>query len=231
MTTKSDSNQSKSSEPTPVNADPGCAGSTDGSRTKRARVASIRRTTKETNIFVEVNLDDASRREIRTSLPFLNHMLDTLACHGRFSLVITADGDIDVDPHHLVEDCGIVIGEAIFQALGSFKGIERAASFTYPMDGTLVQVALDICGRRNLVYNLTFGNFTIGNLDPNLFKEFFKGLVDGMRSTLHINCMYKDNDHHAIEAAFKAFARALKDAIKQLGNDEYVSTKGMLDEN
>jgi len=158
-------------------------------------------------------------------------MLDTLACHGRFSLVITADGDIDVDPHHLVEDCGIVIGEAIFQALGSFKGIERAASFTYPMDGTLVQVALDICGRRNLVYNLPFGNFTIGNLDPNLFKEFFKGLVDGMRSTLHINCMYKDNDHHAIEAAFKAFARALKDAIKQLESDEYVSTKGMLDEN
>ncbi len=229
MTKISDSNQAKTSEPAQGET-PGCA-SNDDTVTRRARVGSIRRTTKETNIFVEVNLDDASRREIRTSLPFLNHMLDTLACHGRFSLVITADGDIDVDPHHLVEDCGIVIGEAIFQALGSFKGIERAASFTYPMDGTLVQVALDICGRRNLVYNLSFGNFTIGNLDPNLFKEFFKGLVDGMRSTLHINCMYKDNDHHAIEAAFKAFARALKDAIRQLDNDEYVSTKGMLDEN
>jgi imidazoleglycerol-phosphate dehydratase len=229
MTKTSDSNQAKTSEPAQGET-PSCA-SKDATVTRRARVGSIRRTTKETNIFVEVNLDDASRREIRTSLPFLNHMLDTLACHGRFSLVITADGDIDVDPHHLVEDCGIVIGEAIFQALGSFKGIERAASFTYPMDGTLVQVALDICGRRNLVYNLSFGNFTIGNLDPNLFKEFFKGLVDGMRSTLHINCMYKDNDHHAIEAAFKAFARALKDAIKQLDNDEYVSTKGMLDEN
>lgn len=200
-------------------------------RKTRARIGNVVRTTKETNITIEVNLDDPLKREIYTSLPFLNHMLDTLACHGRFGLIVTAEGDIDVDPHHLIEDTGIVLGEAIFQALGGFKGIERAASFTYPMDGTLVQVALDICGRRNLVWNISFGNFTIGNLDPNLFREFFKGLVDGMKTTLHVNCMYKDNDHHAIEATFKALARALKEAVRKLDSDEYVSTKGVLDEN
>lgn len=198
--------------------------------TKPARIGSVRRNTKETNIFIEVNLDDPSRREIRTSLPFLNHMLDALACHGRFGLVVTADGDIDVDPHHLIEDTGIVLGEAIYEALGSLKGIERAASFTYPMDGTLVQVALDICGRRNLVWNISFGNFTVGNLDPNLFREFFKGFVDGMKTTLHVNCLYRDNDHHAIEATFKALARALREAVKRLDTDEYLSTKGVLDE-
>lgn len=197
---------------------------------KPARIGSVRRRTKETNIFIEVNLDDSSRREIRTSLPFLNHMLDALACHGRFGLVVTADGDIDVDPHHLIEDTGIVLGEAIYEALGSLKGIERAASFTYPMDGTLVQVALDICGRRNLVWNISFGNFTVGNLDPNLFREFFKGFVDGMKTTLHVNCLYRDNDHHAIEATFKALARALREAVKRLDTDEYLSTKGVLDE-
>jgi len=201
----------------------------DNQQTKQ-RIGSIRRTTKETNIFIEVNLDDPSRREIRTSLPFLNHMLDAFACHGRFSLVVTADGDIDVDPHHLIEDTGIVLGEAIYEALGGLKGIERAASFTYPMDGTLVQVSLDICGRRNLVWNISFGNFTVGNIDPNLFREFYKGFVDGMKTTLHVNCHYKDNDHHAIEAVFKALGRALKDAVKRLDNDEYLSTKGVLDE-
>lgn len=196
------------------------------------RIGTVRRSTKETNIFVEVNLDDASRREIKTALPFLDHMLDTFACHARIGLSITADGDIDVDPHHLIEDCGIVLGEAIYQALGSLKGIQRAASFTYPMDGTLVQVALDLCGRRNLVWNISFGNFTVGNLDPNLFREFYKGLVDGMKTTLHVNCLYKDNDHHAVEAVFKAFARALSQAIVRLATDQdqYFSTKGILDE-
>ncbi|MGD9683779.1 MAG: imidazoleglycerol-phosphate dehydratase, partial [Candidatus Obscuribacterales bacterium] len=102
---------------------------------------------------------------------------------------------------------------------------------SYPMDGTLVQVAIDLCGRRNLVFNMSFGNFTIGSLDPNLFREFFKGLVDGMRATLHINCLYKDNDHHAVEAAFKALAHALRSASTPIGDDRYVSTKGVLDEN
>ncbi len=198
---------------------------------RRQRKAMVKRATKETNIVMEVDFEDSSRREIQTSIPFLDHMLDALACHGRFGLVVTAIGDIDVDPHHLVEDCGIVLGETIYQALGSLKGIERAGSFSYPMDGTLVNVAIDICGRRNLVWNISFGNFTIGTLDPNLFREFFKGLVDGMRSTVHVNCFYKDNDHHAIEATFKAFGRALKDSVKRLETDEYFSTKGVLDEN
>ncbi|MBX9671347.1 MAG: imidazoleglycerol-phosphate dehydratase [Candidatus Obscuribacterales bacterium] len=198
---------------------------------RRQRRAMVKRATKETNIVMEVDFEESLRRVIQTSIPFLDHMLDALACHGRFGLVVTANGDIDVDPHHLVEDCGIVLGETIYQALGSLKGIERAGSFSYPMDGTLVNVAIDICGRRNLVWNISFGNFTIGTLDPNLFREFFKGLVDGMRSTVHVNCFYKDNDHHAIEATFKAFGRALKDSVRRLETDEYVSTKGVLDEN
>lgn len=195
------------------------------------RIGSVKRTTKETDIFIEVNLDDCSRREINTPIPFFNHMLDALSCHGRFGLVVEATGDIEVDPHHLIEDCGIVLGEAYYKALGSLKGIERAGCFSYPMDGTLVQVAIDMCGRRNLVWNISFGNFPIGNLDPNLFREFFKGFVDGLKATLHINCLYRDNDHHAIEAVFKALARSLKDASRRLDTDAYLSTKGVLDEN
>ena len=197
----------------------------------RRRYARVERTTRETSIVVEVNLDGEQERQIDTPVPFFNHMLDTLACHGRFGLIVKATGDVEVDPHHLIEDVGIVLGDAYFRALGSLKGIERAGSFTYPMDGTLVQVAIDLCGRRNLVFNMEFGNFAIGNLDPNLFREFFKGLVDGMKATIHINCLYKDNDHHAIEAAFKALARSLKSASKPLGDGEYLSTKGVVDEN
>lgn len=195
------------------------------------RIGSVKRTTKETDIFIEVNLDDSSRRQIKTPIPFFNHMLDALSTHGRFGLVVEATGDIEVDPHHLIEDCGIVLGEAYYKALGSLKGIERAGCFSYPMDGTLAQVAIDICGRRNLVWNIKFGNFPIGNLDPNLFREFFKGFVDGLKATLHINCLYQDNDHHAIEAVFKALARSLKDASRRLDTDIYMSTKGVLDEN
>lgn len=201
------------------------------SSTARQRRARVERITRETSIVVEVDLDDASRRSVETPVPFFNHMLDTLSCHGRFGLIVEASGDVEVDPHHLVEDVGIVLGDAYFQALGSLKGIERAGCFSYPMDGTLVQVAIDLCGRRNLVFNMSFGNFPIGNLDPNLFREFFKGLVDGMRATLHINCLYKDNDHHAVEAAFKALSRSLRSASTRIGDDQYVSTKGVLDEN
>ncbi len=195
------------------------------------RKASVVRQTKETNISISVNLDDASHISINTSLPFLSHMLEALACHGRIGMVIEAKGDIEVDPHHLIEDCGIVLGEAIYKALGGFAGIQRAGSFTFPMDGSLVLAAIDICGRRNLAWKVQFGNFTVGNLDPNLFKEFYKGLVDGLKATLHINMLASDNDHHVIEASFKALARALRQAIEPLAGVQYLSTKGMLDEN
>ena len=196
-----------------------------------ARSASIARNTKETEISMQIELDRPGSVEINTSLPFLSHMLNTLACHGRFSLTVKATGDIEVDPHHLIEDVGIVLGECIFKALGGLTGIQRAGSFTFPMDGSLVNVSLDICGRRNLIWNMQFGNLPIGTLDPNLFREFFKGFVDGLRTTLHVNRFYGDNDHHVIEATFKAMARALREAITPLPGVEYLSTKGMLDEN
>lgn len=197
---------------------------------KNMRIAETKRTTKETDVLVRVNLDQPGECDIETSLPFLSHMLTALATHGRFSVMIRATGDIEVDPHHVIEDVGIVLGETIFKALGGLKGIQRAGYFSFPMDGSLANVAIDLCGRRNLVWNLEFSPFCIGNLNPNLFREFYKGFVDGLRATIHVNVPYLDNDHHAIEAVFKATARALKDAMTPLDSDEYLSTKGSLDE-
>ncbi len=194
------------------------------------RTAEVERVSKETQIEIKVDLDANFERKIETPLPFFSHMLDAMACHGRFGLIVKAKGDIEVDPHHLMEDCGIVLGQAIFKALGGLSGIQRAASFTFPMDGSLVHVALDICGRRNLVWNVQFGNFTLGGIDPNLFKEFYKGLADGLRTTIHVNEQYGDNDHHVIEAVFKAFGRALNEAVKRLDENKPLSTKGMFDE-
>lgn len=201
------------------------------SASRVTRTAEVTRNTKETQIYARVDLDTSDGVDIRTPVPFLSHMLAALACHGRFSLVIRAEGDIEVDPHHLIEDTGIVLGQAIFDALGGLSGIDRAGSFSFPMDGTLSQVAIDICGRRNLVWNVKFGNFPIGNLDPNLFREFFKGFVDGLRATVHVNVPYSDNDHHIVESIFKSLARCLRQAWTRTGDGEYLSTKGVLDEN
>jgi imidazoleglycerol-phosphate dehydratase len=201
-------------------------------RTTAARQATTKRVTKETSITVTVNLDGpADQNVIETPVPFFTHMLDAFACHGRIGLNVQAAGDIEVDPHHLIEDVGIVLGETIFKALGGLKGIERAGFFTYPMDGSLATVAIDLCGRRNLTWNVEFSPFPIGTLNPNLFREFYKGLVDGMRATVHVNVHYQDNDHHAIEAVMKALGRALRQATTPLSGVEYLSTKGTLDEN
>ena len=196
------------------------------------RVASIERKTKETSIKCEVRLDQAGQSKITTDLPFFSHMLEALAAHSRMSFIIEAHGDIEVDPHHLIEDTGIVLGETIFKALGGLSGIQRVGCFSYPMDGTLVTVAIDLCGRRNLTWHVKFGNFKIGDLDPNLFREFYKGFVDGLKATLHCHEICADNDHHLIEAVFKALAKSLRQAVEPLpgGKGEYLSTKGMLDE-
>jgi len=198
-----------------------------------ARHATIERTTKETQISLTLYLDKQATIEnkLNTSLPFLNHMLNTLATHGRFTLLVDGQGDIDVDPHHLVEDVGIVFGQAVVKALGnSFKGIERAGCFRFAMDKTLADVALDICGRGNFVWNVPpFESATLGTIDPRLFKEFFKGVVDGMALALHVNVPYRDNDHHVVEAIFKSFARALKQALTPLPDGEMMSTKGSIE--
>ncbi len=195
------------------------------------RTATITRNTKETQIRLELNLDHATEPNIQTGLPFFDHMLTAFACHGRFGLTIEATGDTHVDPHHLIEDTGIVLGEAIRQALPGYKGILRAGNFSFPMDGTLAICALDLCGRPTLVWNTKFGAFTLGGIDPNLFREFWKGLVDGMRGALHFHIPCQDNDHHLIEAIYKAFGRALREAVTPLegAGDVALSTKGVID--
>jgi imidazoleglycerol-phosphate dehydratase len=195
------------------------------------RSATIDRQTKETQISLTLKLDKPGENSIHTTLPFLSHMLNTFAVHGRFGLCIQATGDIEVDPHHLVEDVGIVLGMAIRQALGDFSGIHRAGHMLYPMDGTLARVALDLCNRPNLFWEVPVSGFPVGNLDPRLFKEFFKGMVDASRMTLHVDVLKLDNDHHAIEAVFKGFTKALRMAVQpldlsQTGN--VLSTKGTL---
>lgn len=197
---------------------------------KRLRVAEMQRVTKETDIMITIDLDGGGTADIVTAVPFLSHMLTALACHGRFDLTVRATGDIEADPHHLIEDTGIVLGATMFKAMGELSGIERAGCFSYPMDGSLASVAIDLCGRRNLIWNVKFGQFPIGNLDPNLFREFFKGFVDGLQATLHCTLQYGDNDHHAIEAVFKALARSLRQALTPLEDGRYLSTKGVLGE-
>lgn len=193
------------------------------------KTSTITRNTRETQIQLTLNLDQADTLSIQTGLPFFDHMLNAFACHGRFGLQAQAVGDIEVDPHHLIEDVGIVLGEAIRKAVPGYQGIQRAGCFAFPMDGTLAVVALDLCGRPNLVWNVQFSPFSVGGLDPNLFREFYKGLVDGMRGTLHVHVPCRDNDHHLIEACFKAFGRALREAVVPLGVDAALSTKGVLD--
>lgn len=195
----------------------------------KAPSATIHRTTKETDIELTWTTDPSGAIRIDTGLPFFDHMLHALACHGQFGLEIKATGDTHVDPHHLIEDVGIVLGNAIRQALPGYTGIQRAGCFSFPMDGTLATTALDCCGRPNLVWNVTFGHHAVGHLDPNLFREFFKGLVDGGRLTLHVHIPVQDNDHHVIESIFKAFARSLRQAVTPIGTGNTLSTKGMLD--
>jgi imidazoleglycerol-phosphate dehydratase len=202
----------------------------DSKQKARSRTATVERKSKETSVKITIDLDRAGNREIHTDLPFFSHMLDAFACHGRYSLTVHATGDIEVDPHHLIEDTGIVLGQAIYEALNGISGIQRAGNFTFPMDGTIVMVAIDICGRRNLTWNPVFGPHLVGHLDPNLFHEFFKALADGMRSTIHVHEFYGDNDHHVIEASFKAFARALREAIVPIDQEGALSTKGMFDD-
>jgi imidazoleglycerol-phosphate dehydratase len=195
-----------------------------------SRIGTITRNTKETQIHLEFNADDAAEPSIDTGLPFFDHMLTAFACHGRFGLTVKATGDIHVDPHHLIEDTGIALGEAIRQALPGYKGILRAGCFAFPMDGTLAVAALDLCGRPNLVWRVEFGPFLVGNIDPNLFREFWKGLSDGMRGALHFHIPCQDNDHHVIEACFKAFGRSLREAVVPVDTaGGILSTKGMID--
>ena len=193
---------------------------------RKGRVA---RKTKETDILVELNLDGTGRGEISTTIPFLDHMLNLLAMHGFFDLKVEGKGDTDVDYHHLIEDIGICVGEAIKKALGDKQGIKRYGSVTLPMDEALCQVSIDLSNRPCLVFNADFGNKKIRDLDPLLFREFFKSLSDHGGITLHINVLYGSNSHHMVESIFKAFARSL-DIATSIDDriTDIMSTKGQL---
>lgn len=194
-----------------------------------SRMASIERVTNETRIRLELSVDGTGKGNICTSVPFLDHMLNLFARHGLFDLTIEANGDIDIDFHHTVEDIGIVLGEAFKKALGDKKGIRRYGQATVPMDETLASVAIDISGRPYLVYHVTLPKVKIGEFDVELAREFFQAFVNHCGLNLHVNVMYGENVHHIIEACFKAFARAM-DVATQLDQrvEGVMSTKGVL---
>jgi imidazoleglycerol-phosphate dehydratase len=194
-----------------------------------ARKAKIIRQTTETDIHLEVDLDKASGSRIDTTIPFFNHMLELFARHGFLKLVVRSKGDTQIDDHHLIEDLGICLGKAVAKALGKKAGINRYGSACVPMDECLCRVDMDISGRPYLIYNVKYGRRKVGGFDPALVKEFFKAFTDNSGITLHINFMYGDNGHHIIEAIFKSFARAFRNAVSL--NDDIkgvLSTKGRL---
>jgi len=194
------------------------------------RKATIQRKTTETEVSVAIDLDGKGEGRIDTSVPFLDHMLNLFARHGLVDLTVRSQGDTGIDDHHLVEDVGICLGQAIRKALGDRKGISRYGAATVPMDESLCSVAMDLSGRPYLIWNSELGEGRIGGFDPALLREFFKALSDHSGITLHVNLNYGTNLHHMAEAIFKAFARAFRGAIAMDGRIEGVlSTKGSLE--
>ncbi|NLB88633.1 MAG: imidazoleglycerol-phosphate dehydratase HisB [Syntrophomonadaceae bacterium] len=181
---------------------------------EQKRTAEIQRKTAETEIMVKLNLDGTGNAEINTPIPFLNHLLTLFTVHSLCDLTINATGDMEVDDHHTVEDIGICLGKVIQEAVGDKKGINRYGEATVPMDETLVRVVLDLSNRAYLAYNLDFKRTEIGNLATENIKEFFQALANNAGMNLHIDLIRGENSHHIAEAAFKAFARALKMAIQ-----------------
>ncbi len=194
------------------------------------RRSSIQRDTKETKITGALRIEGKGRYQVATGIRFFDHMLELFAKHGAFDLELHADGDLDVDQHHTVEDVGIVLGQLFAKALGNRKGINRAGYFVLPMDETLAVVALDLGGRPALVYKDRVKVRLVGDLQTELVEDFFGGFVNHAGANLHAKVLYGRSNHHKIEAIFKCFARALKYACstdKRL-KDELPSTKGLL---
>ncbi len=190
------------------------------------RESTIKRTTKETDIKIYLNLDGTGKNTINTGIGFLDHMLELFAVHGSFDLNVECKGDINVDFHHSVEDIGIVLGKTIKEALGDKVGINRYGSMLLPMDETLAEVVLDLSGRPFFVFNVDLNGKT-GEFDNELANEFFQAVAFNAGMTLHINLKYGKNNHHVIEAIFKAFSRALSMAVK-ITSDRLPSSKGVL---
>jgi len=181
----------------------------------KIRKAQVKRKTRETDISVSLNLDGTGKAKINTPFPFLNHMLELVARHGLMDLSIIAKGDIEVDAHHTIEDLGIVLGQAIGKALGKKEGIVRYGFARIPMDEACAEVSLDLGGRPFLLYTVRTTQRKIQNFDISLVEDFFRATADHARLSLHIAALYGRNPHHILEAVFKAFARALREAVKR----------------
>lgn len=194
------------------------------------RTASVTRNTTETRISAEVNLDGSGAYKVETGIGFLDHMLEQLAKHSLIDLTLKAEGDLHIDFHHTTEDTGIVIGQAVREALGERKGIRRYGQRYIPMDETLSRVTIDISGRPYLVWNVEFSHGKLGEMDTELFKEWFQAFAFTLGATLHVDNLYGKNNHHIVESCFKALARALREAIEIDPRIEGVvpSTKGTL---
>lgn len=178
-----------------------------------ARQASVERNTKETQIKVSVNLDGTGKFSVKSGLPFLEHMLEQVARHGLIDLDIVANGDLEIDAHHTVEDLGITLGQAVDKALDK-TGIRRYGHAYVPLDEALSRVVIDFSGRPGLEYHIPFSRGTVGDFDVDLFHEFFQGFVNHAKVTLHIDTLRGNNAHHQIETVFKAFGRAMRMAIE-----------------
>jgi imidazoleglycerol-phosphate dehydratase len=194
------------------------------------RRARIDRRTTETKIAISLDLDGQGRYDVTTGIRFLDHMLELVARHGGFNLEVKADGDLDVDLHHTVEDTGIALGEAVVKALGSKRGINRAGYFVMPMDETLAVAAIDLSGRPFSVVDLKLRAKKVGDMPTELVQDFFEGFATAARANVHLKVLYGRSSHHQIEAMFKAFARALRMVTSRDARLKRVmpSTKGLL---
>jgi imidazoleglycerol-phosphate dehydratase len=192
------------------------------------REATVERVTKETRVRVDLRLDGSGTTSADTGLPFFDHMLRQLGTHAGFDLSVTAEGDLQVDGHHTVEDVGLALGRALADALGDARGIRRFASITVPLDEAAVEVALDLSGRPFVVHEVAVPAETIGTYDTGLTEDFVRAFATAARMTLHVRLKAGRSPHHVVEAEFKAMAKALGDAVRLTGLDATPSTKGAL---
>ena len=194
------------------------------------RKAAVERATRETRVAAEVNLDGTGRCEVATGIGFLDHMLEQLSRHSLIDLTLRAEGDLHIDFHHTTEDTGIVIGQAVAQALGDRRGIRRYGSAAIPMDETLTRVSVDVSNRPYLIWRVAFSRPKLGEMDTELFKEWFQAFAQNAGITLHVENAYGENAHHMVESCYKGLARALRDAIERDSRiaGEVPSTKGVL---
>ena len=194
------------------------------------RTAAVERNTKETQIKLALDLDGSGIYDIQTGVGFLDHMLEQLSRHSLIDLTLRAVGDLHIDSHHVTEDCGIAIGEAVARALGDRKGITRYGHAYVPMDETLTRVAIDLSNRPYLIWKVSFSRDKLGDMDTELFKEWFQAFAQAAGATLHVECLYGENNHHIVESCFKALARALRQAVEidPRKADAVPSTKGVL---